>query len=258
MITCKLQGGLGNLLFQIATTYALAKRHGLEVYFDLEQQVSSVTKHFDSLDVYKTNIFSRLPLGPKQKHRNRYKEPFFHYKEIPPKKDLFLHGYFQSYRYFDDQKEHILKLFESSHEFSLRIKKKYGEILDKDTVSLHIRRGDYLKFQQIHPVQEIDYYKKGLRQLNSKGSVLIFSDDIQWCKKHFSKSYYFIEGQSDVADLYLMALCPYNIICNSSFSWWAAYLNKNPNKKVIAPKHWFGPSVKHNIKDLYCKDWILL
>jgi hypothetical protein len=89
----------------------------------------------------------------------------------------------------------------------------------------------------------------------------VFSDDIEWCKNFFSDilDFEFISGNNEIRDLYLMSSCENNIIANSSFSWWGAWLNKNPNKKVIAPSVWFGPAKKNVItEDLYCKNWIKL
>ena len=92
---------------------------------------------------------------------------------------------------------------------------------------------------------------------NNCENFIIFSDDIKWCKNNFiGDKFTFIEGEKDYIDLWLMSLCNHNIIANSSFSWWGAWLNQNPNKKVIAPINWFGPEKKLNPKDIYCKNWI--
>ena len=94
---------------------------------------------------------------------------------------------------------------------------------------------------------------------NNCDNFLIFSDDIVWCKNNFvGDKFIFIEGEEDYIDLWLMSLCNHNIIANSSFSWWGAWLNKNNNKTVIAPKNWFGPNKKLDPTDLYCKDWLVI
>jgi hypothetical protein len=89
---------------------------------------------------------------------------------------------------------------------------------------------------------------------------IVFSDDIDWCKKNlpFLDEKIFIEGNDDFFDLYLMSKCQNNIIANSSFSWWGAWLNKSENKKVMSPKNWFGQSYKHNTKDLFFSKTIIL
>ena len=87
----------------------------------------------------------------------------------------------------------------------------------------------------------------------------VFSDDIPYCKTIFPKTFNFISGHSDIEDFFLMTLCNNFIIANSTFSWWAAWLSKSENKKIVAPKRWFGPGLKHHkTEDIYCKDWIVI
>ena len=101
---------------------------------------------------------------------------------------------------------------------------------------------------------------KAIKQMPKDSLFLIFSDDIAWCKANFPdlpEKFVFIEGNADHEDLLLMSHCKNNIICNSTFSWWAAWLNSNPEKKVIAPSKWFGPAFEnYNTDDLYCDGWI--
>ena len=126
--------------------------------------------------------------------------------------------------------------------------------------SIHVRRGDYLTKPNIHPTQTINYYMDAVKLMSPNTLFLVFSDDIGWCKDNFKDftNIVFIEGNSDYEDLLLMSLCDNNIICNSSFSWWAAWLNQNPNKKVVAPKLWFGSGLNHNTKDITPENWIEL
>jgi len=107
----------------------------------------------------------------------------------------------------------------------------------------------------------MDYYRNAISYMKNKGVNIfyIFSDDIEWCKGHFSyiDEIIYVEGNINIKDLALMSICKNNIIANSSFSWWGAWLNKNDDKIVIAPSTWFGPSKKGFItEDLYCEDWI--
>lgn len=239
MITFKELGSLGrmgNMLFQSAATIALAKRHSDDYLFP-----HCSLEKFTNIPVSKFS--NNLP-----QHTNSYQEPYFHYKEIPYKPNMNLGGsYFQSYKYFEDCKEEIINLMMPPHHFER----------DLSLCALHVRRGDYIKLADYHPTQPMSYYEKAIELSGSK-RFLVFSDDIEWCKKNFiGNQFEFAEGNSDVADLALMAKkCESNIICNSSFSWWGAYLNTNPNKKVIYPSNWFGPKLNHSIKDLCPSEWI--
>ena len=128
---------------------------------------------------------------------------------------------------------------------------------NKNTVSLHIRRGDYLKQQHNHPVQSLEFYNKALELIGDYENLLIFSDDIDWCEKNLNYSNMtFVKGLTDIENIWLMSMCQHNIMANSSFSWWGAWLNNNPNKIVVSPKLWFGNNLKLNTKDIIPKDWI--
>ena len=163
-----------------------------------------------------------------------------------------LHGYFTSYKYFDHHKEFIQNIFKPTDEIIKYIKDKYSDI---DTaISIHVRRGDYTKFPDIHPTLPIEYYKNALENFPKNDSLqrtYVFSDDIEWCKQQdIFKDSIFVNEEDDI-ELYMMSLCENNIIANSTFSWWAAYLNKNPKRKVIYPDIWFGPKgPKYNFDDL--------
>lgn len=257
MITCDMQGGLGNIMFQVAAAWSLAKRNNDECYFDLSQGCKSCTPHFKSLSKYKNNIFHKLNDRPLKKHDNHYSEPHFHYTPIPYKKDLFIHGYYQSYRYFDDFKEDICDLFTLPEDVQQEADSKYCWNWH-ECVSMHIRRGDYLKFSHVH--KNLDYVKywKNCEELFPFKKIVMFSDDPQWAKKSFRGDRFIIKEDQDpdYIDMYYMSKCQHNIIANSTFSWWAAYLNRNEDKKVVAPIKWFNGQVTHDTKDLYPNDWI--
>jgi hypothetical protein len=160
-----------------------------------------------------------------------------------------------------DYRNEILKLFKIDDNTNQKIHDKYGDLLSLDTCSIHVRRGDYLALQNHHPIQSIEYYQNAIDIIGNDKHFLIFSDDIKWCEENFggltNKTY--ITGNQDYEDLYLMSMCRNNIIANSTFSWWGAWLNKNEDKKVIAPKQWFGVSNSHlDTSDLYCKKWITI
>ena len=117
---------------------------------------------------------------------------------------------------------------------------KTKELLKSDnTCSIHVRRGDFLKHPDHHPAQNLNYFMKATKEMPKDSVFLIFSDDIEWCKNNFPKipnKFYFIEGNKDYEDLYIMSKCKNNIICNSTFSWWGAWLAEP--KIVIAPDLW--------------------
>lgn len=252
MIYCNLKGGLGNYLFQIAAAYSLSLDNGTKCLFDSGNSIT-VHKHIDS---YKNNILRNLNYG-KHNFNKVFNEPYFHYNEIPYIPNLKLNGYYQSEKYFKHNRDKILELFSIDEDTNNFIHNKYNNILSKKTCSLHVRRGNYLKLPNHHPVCELNYYLEAIKNFDVDTKFLIFSDDITWCKENFiSDKFIFIEDNPDYIDIWLMSLCDNNIIANSSFSWWGAWLNQNPNKKVIAPKKWFGSAIKHETKDLIPKEWI--
>ena len=152
----------------------------------------------------------------------------------------------------------------------------------KEVAFLHVRRGDpnltdkrgfkwaYVNLQDQHPTQPIEYYEQALKHLPDDMLVLVFSDSIDWVKEQpfFQDDRFMFSEPEDTyddgalvpyMDLCIMSLCDHAIIANSSMSWWGAWLQSNPNKKVIAPKMWFGSAYQfHDTKDLYCDDWTVL
>lgn len=118
-----------------------------------------------------------------------------------------------------------------------------------DMVSIHVRRGDYIKNSMYVDLSETDYYDRAMK-LFPNDIFLVFSDDIAWCKEHFglyNPKVRYCELIDEVAAMNLMASCKHNIVANSTFSWWAAWLNKNKDKKVIAPKSWFTDGIERTI-----------
>jgi hypothetical protein len=161
-------------------------------------------------------------------------------------------GYFQSYKYFDDYRDVILKEFTFKDEILNKCKSEISKYTN--TVAVHIRRGD----QVAHPGMwnvSLEYIQAALEQFSDEEyTFLIFSDDMEWCKQVFPEGVVFMEGNNQYEDLCLMSLCNHNVISNSSYSWWAAYLNNNKNKKVVVPSNWFIPAKP--LTDLYLPQWI--
>jgi hypothetical protein len=243
MVYVKFDGRLGNQLFQLAAGIALATENNDKV-------VAPESKYYKFIN-YTPNLDSF------KQYSVHYTEPFFHYQKIPYTKDMLLAGYFQSEKYFDTYSNVIKDLFSLKKVYEDQIKEKYKDLLEQETISLHVRRTDYVQLNDFHPVLSLEYYKQALDYIDSKGKkVVVFSDDIEWCKTAFvGTKFVHIEKNLDIVDMFLMSYCTHNIIANSSFSWWGAYLNRNKNKKVVAPSNWFGPKLDYSPKDIYCKEW---
>lgn len=252
MVTTILQGGLGNMLFQIAAGVSLAIDNNKECFFDIDGHRIGLQGFNGSK--YKNNIFRNIKNG-KIDIKNNYQEPFFHYKKIEYKENIQLEGYFQSEKYFINNKEKIINLFsvdENNLVFLSKILDNIRDNTNKKISSIHIRRGDYLHFPNFHPFIGIDYINQSMK-LFKDNLFLVFSDDIEWCKENIKNNfvYYIEEKLEDYQEMWLMSLCDNHIISNSSFSWWGSYLNKNENKQIIAPKIWFGNGLNHDTKDIY-------
>lgn len=244
-------GRLGNSMFQIAAVIGAAKEYG-DAYVFPEWP-------------YSKHMFIPLPVGTVKVDRI-WNESTYRYSAIPNfGMDCDIAGYFQSNLYFEKHWFDILPYFTLKDEHHYYIWNKYVALLNQRTVSIHVRRGDYLVSPALewHGVLGMDYYEAALDTLYTDGQhdvlKMVFSDDIAWCKQKFTQpNTIFVEGELDVIDLFIASYCMDNIIANSSFSWWQAYLNKNVTKRVVAPKRWFTENAKLDTKDLYCKDWIVV
>jgi len=264
MITTQLRGGLGNHMFQIAATYALALDNNDDCAFE-----HAITIGQESTRAYINNIYSRIKFvsSDEIKSKSKYFESNFYFQQLSYKSNLQLVGYFQSEKYFKYHSKKIRALFEPTDNIIQYIRDKYSSILNGNTVAMHIRRGDYLKTTHLAECSE-EYYQNAIKDF-TECDIIVFSDDIEWCKVNFKgNNFIFIEGEEDYIDLYLMSMCKNNIIANSSFSWWGAWLNNNKNKKVVAPKIWFNRGTEQywclnqnkliNTEDLYCEGWKVL
>lgn len=169
-------------------------------------------------------------------------------------------GFFQSEEYFINIRNEILEDFQFKNDVYTKTKKIFTQL--NDPVSLHVRRGDYVTQPDWHPLS-LSYYEKALNYFDKNKQVVIFSDDVSWCKDQniFKKTNIVFADKftksKDIFDLALMAMCKYHIIANSSFSWWGAWLSSQ--EKVLGPKDWFKGSKeysKYNTKDLLPKKWI--
>jgi hypothetical protein len=253
-ITSKLMGGLGNYLFQIAITYTYSKKMGKKMLFN----INDIYSPHKPYNYYTNNIFRKIEFNNITDFYTNVSEKSFEFNEIPNiDGNVTLNGYFQSEKYFIEVAEDILNLFEIDENTENYLSNKYSNSLSGNTCSIHIRRGDYLKLPNLHPTQDLSYYIESYNIIGNNFNYLIFSDDIEWCYENFNfiKNKIFITGNTDFQDLYLMSMCDNNIIANSTFSWWGAWLNKNKNKIVIAPKLWFGNEANYNTIDLLPENW---
>ena len=278
MIYIQLMGGLCNICFQIATALALGWDND-DNDIIISNNSQSITKRNEKN--WLNTIFNNIKSVPNKPSNivYIYKEPSFMYNKINYTKNMQIFGYFQSDKYFNKYRDRILNIF---LEYKKTIQDNLNKILNKKTnlpkISIHVRRTDYIKLQHFHTLLNEDYYKLAIIKLSqnlnlsindliNKYEFIIFSDDISWCKtsEFFNslKNVYFMQGNNDVYDLYLMSMCQHNIIANSSFSWWGSYLNTNTQHITIAPKKWFngnktggkGPSLW---EDIYRDNWIII
>jgi len=255
MITSRLMGGLGNQMFQIAAAHALALRNGDTSTFDLSSCFTP--NQGNSAPAYEDNVLSRInksTMIPK----NRYIEPKFGYSEIPYSENMIIDGYFQSERYFKDYEKEIINLFKIDLKDIFKISYHFDAwgVTSKPTTSIHIRRGDYLKNQGYYKMLDVDYYKKAMELIGDSNFIFV-SDDIEWVKENFvGEDFIYSPFKGEVLDLTLMTMCDNNIISNSSFSWWGAYLNPTVDKKVVAPKEWFGAHGHKDTDDTIPNNWI--
>lgn len=293
MIVAEIIGGLGNQMFQYANAKALAlandralvldlsrfekyKLHnGYELarVFGISEPVASKTdlkavfglcQLFDSISPKLRNRLARFWAGPKFLY-----EKSFSFKEIKLTTDVqYVSGYWQSAKYFESCADQLRQ------DFTFRIPDNdqlnaFREAISEageNAVSLHVRRGDYLakKNASLFALLAERYYVDAINLLKKNRKTpkfFVFSDDIDWCRENFaSDEFTFVTGFSggnSYLDMYLMSLCNSNIIANSTFSWWGAWLNGNEEKIVVAPTAWFADK-KINTRDLYPSDWKVL
>ena len=256
MIITKIQGGLGNQMFQYAYGKHLATKYNKKLYCDINFYQYQSLRNFSLQDF--ENIDLDTSVDKIKVNFPIYKiDDDFNYKEIsePNNCGYYLDGYWQSEKYFKESESVIRKQFKPNKNLFEKILETPG--LDTKTVSMHIRRTDYITSNGYHPVQSLDYYQNAIDLIGDYDTLYIFSDDINWCKENLKfNNMIFREGNSDIEDLFLMSMCANNIIANSTFSWWAAWLNEHPDKKVISPSKWLGEQTNLNTNDIIPLDWI--
>jgi len=248
-ITINICGGLGNQLFEIFFVIDLARQYNMEFFFPEKYQLDEKRHTY-------YNLFPHVKISNEDTSSfTVLREPDFTFATfvLNPAENYIFHGHFQSYKYLQHINPHDhFKLPENEKEAFDQLAKQIPE----KSICLHVRRSDYLLVQHFHNILPLSYYKQALHKLNYPDyTVVIFSDDIPWCQDHFSflPNKIFISSP-DYLELFLMTKCQHHIIANSSFSWWGAYLNQKPNKKVIYPDKWFEANI--NTVDMCPPDWI--
>lgn len=294
MILVNIIGGLGNQMFQYAFGYAISKENNIKIKLDIRGYNSYHLRNYE-LGLYNIEESSKLKfkydflfnkLNGNTSHLNKVtrkvlqnflrrtkfyyqeREEFIFDKEVfDIRTNTYFYGYWQNEKYFKKYRKELIKIFTLKSIHS-KTKEYQQKIIDCEAVSIHIRRGDYVtnaNISSVHGVCDINYYKKAVKEvLKNKKQIqfFIFSDDMFWAKNNldFINNKIFVELDSNIPDheeMYLMSKCKHNIIANSSFSWWGAWLNQYSDKKVIAPKKWLNNS-KLNANDLIPASWIRL
>ena len=280
MITCNLMGGLGNQIFQIFTTisYAIRSRNQFK-FLNLNQLGGgSTTIRYTFWNTFFANLRPFLITElPDKIHIIREKGfPYneLSYLELILNEDIYLYGYFQSYKYFHNEYSMIYRLIGLD-----QLKEKLLDKLQLNKndlekyISMHFRIGDYKKVQKFHPLATYEFYERSLEHIQNsnvpseKFNILYFCEDvdIEDVSSIINRlqikfpDYNFERGEKDLADweqMLYMSLCHHNIIANSSFSWWGAYFNSWEKKIVCYPSVWFGEVAKNDTTDLCPSEWV--
>lgn len=286
----KFNGGLGNQMFEWAIARSLEKSTGIPTFMDMTFFQRRYARPYEldvfSMDVKKVQGFwSNVKLDTIWRFRRRlkgkrflgtyiYEEPCFEFDEnvFKVKPNTYIYGFFQSEKYFKNVEKELREDFKFKPVPDEQNQAVIDKINSTNAISLHIRRGDYVqkkRFQNKYATCSLDYYKRGVEYIVNKveqggetPTLFIFSDDKEWVKENLNLPYecVFVDnnsGSKSYEDLRLMSLCKHNIIANSSFSWWGAWLNNNPDKVVIAPQKWFNDE-KVVQTDVIPQSWVRL
>ncbi len=264
----ELRGRMANQMFIWAFAKKLEKQSRLPVLID-DSATTPKLQPFNCFREYKAKVAPKNPFKmflrkiiPFRKIRDKITKEKFNLPVIEEKNfhefeqnllntetPSYFGGYYQSEKYFADLRDEILEDFRLNIPLNAQNKKMLEKIKGCEAISLHVRRTDYLKRLDTYGTCSVEYYKNAIDYTVKKADIkkpviFIFSDDYKWCKKHLKFPYQTVYANINSSnkgyfDLELMKNCKHNVIANSSFSWWGAWLNENPDKIVIAPKPWF-------------------
>ena len=290
MIIVRVTGGLGNQMFQYAMYKSLEKKgklvkldsksfyetkkehngYELERIFDIKpnKPTKEDLEKFDENNISTLFKIKRKLFGDK-KFVYDTKEYVFN-KDVYKLKNSYLNGYWQSIKYFEGIENDIKKDFRFKNQLDNKNLEILNEIENSNSISIHIRRGDYMSpenYNMYGCIATPTYYKKAIKVIEEKvenPTFFVFSNDMDWVKKNIqiNSRVFYIDinsGNGSYKDMQLMSNCKHNIIANSSFSWWGAWLNENKNKIVIAPKKWINrEDIDSDKIELFCEGWTLL
>lgn len=273
MITCHLMGGLGNQLFQIFTTISYAIKMGKNFGFlnvkRVDKRQSFWNTFFESINVY---LYNNLPAD-----LYIIKEQNCDFNELSiielNKPNVCIYGYFQSYKYFQENYTQICNILNITNMREQLINITNHKYSFVNSIGMHFRLGDYKYKQQYHPLATYIYYENSLKYIKNKNKNINYTiyyfceeEDISTVMKTINQlqlnfpNYIFCRGGEELNDedqLLLMSCCSNNIIANSTYSWWSAYLNENKSKIVCYPSVWFGEEYKNkNTSDICPLEWI--
>lgn len=282
MLTCNVMGGLGNQLFQIFAVIATAfkKKHKFIFLYkeklDSAENVTVRNTYWDNL-LAGLKVFTKpnFPMQPIVVRENGFRYQNINISDGPDETLYMMYGYYQSYKYFNEYYDMIFKKIVKIDKIKENIAEKYKDVIDfENSISMHFRIGDYKHLQHVHPIMKYHYYEESLDHIvNVKKSdckkVLYFCEekdvtDVLIIVGKLEKKFPHLEFkciQFDICDweqMILMSLCRHNVIANSTFSWWGAYLGFFENKEtyfVCYPKTWFAPKVGHDVQDLFPPEW---
>lgn len=279
-VSCILLGGLGNQLFEIFNVISYAMDNWRVCKFKNTEVVDLATNRY----TYWKTMFDKLApyLESEEEYsatsRINYSEPWFPFSQIPEfeEEHVQFHGYFQSYKFFEKNYSKICRFLDINGKKQILMEKifsKYGRITENNIlISLHFRLGDYKKHQYMFPLMPVEYYEKALATIiqetkmpNDRYKIFYFCEEEDYqtvanninilCAKYPIE---FIRGTDTLEDweqMLFMSICHHNIIANSTFSWWGAYLNSYPEKIVCYPSLWFGSYYPVDTKDLCPEKW---
>lgn len=291
MIIITLKGGLGNQMFQYAAAKSLATLHNTSLYlnigfldgnvqpdraftprsfelgmFNISEKIINlnINPHIFNTTSIKNRLMKKIGLRFYKiytESTHRFNPSFFN--TLPP---VLLNGFYQSEKYFQAIRENLMQTFRFPVDDISGLRQFENQITSCNSVSIHVRRGDYVTLSDVsafHGICNIEYYQPAINlmdKLSGNAHYFIFSDDIDWASQNL-----LLNDRSQVVDtrhmpswcdMYLMSVCKNNIIANSSYSWWGAWLNKNSNKIVIAPEKWFADKNMNNqTQDLLPSTW---
>jgi hypothetical protein len=248
-------GGLGNQMFQISKALSEGILNNIDVFF---RPNAFIPMEGNQPSKYMDNIFRNLKFKDTTETTERINEISFSYNEMDILyfKPIEFYGYFQSSKNFKNNENIIKNIFKPTDEFKEKLKTKYPKIFEDNSVSIHVRRGDYLGISHVLPVIDKTYIDESLNKITNKSHIFIFSNDKNWVRDNLNyEESTIVEGLEDYEELWSISFCQNNIMSNSSFSWWGSYLNDNPKKKVFVPSIWFGPGGEKNFQDVYEEDW---